>query len=102
MKIVGYIVSWLGVIVLGSLFYGFALATLWGWFLVPALHAAPISIPQAIGISLVVNMFTARTGGSEKKENKEPAEVLLAAAISAFLVPLIVLIFGAVIHLFVS
>ena len=40
-------------ITLISIAQGFVLATLWGWFVVPLFHLPELSIPFAIGITLV-------------------------------------------------
>lgn len=102
MKYVGYAVSWLVVIVLGSIFYGFALATLWGWFVVPALHAPALTVPQAIGLSLVVSMFTSRQVREKKDTDTESAGgALLTSSVVAVIVPLLWLTMGFLVHLFV-
>jgi hypothetical protein len=46
-----------GVIAVAALWYGFATEILWSWFVVP-LGAPSISIAQAVGLALVVGLFT--------------------------------------------
>lgn len=41
-----------------SVFNGYVLSVLWRWFIVPVFHLPVLSIVQAIGISMVVTMFT--------------------------------------------
>lgn len=102
MKYVGYGVSWLAVIVCSSIFYGFVLSILWGWFVVPALHAPTLSIPLAIGLSQVVSMFTYRAGDtSEKSSGKSAGDWLLHAVVFAIVPPLLFLAMGFIVHLFV-
>lgn len=48
----------LGVVAAGTMWSGFVLSILWGWFFVPALGAPVLSVPSAIGISLVVSYMT--------------------------------------------
>lgn len=43
--------------VLASIFGGYATAKLWAWFVVPTLHAPPLSIPQAVGLTITANVF---------------------------------------------
>ena len=37
---------------------GFAISTLWGWFIVPMFGLPALSIPYAIGLSLIVSYMT--------------------------------------------
>ena len=49
---------------------GWALSTLWGWFAVPIFHLPALSIPQAIGVSIVVSLLTYQRipeGAKDKK-----------------------------------
>lgn len=45
----------------GTFLNGYMLAKLWQWILVPGLHIAPISIPAAIGFSMIVRSLNIRT-----------------------------------------
>ena len=62
-----------------------------------AFNAPQISIPVAIGISLVVNMFKNQENTSGKKASEKFAQSMAYA----FLLPLFVLGLGYVVHLFV-
>lgn len=42
---------------LSAIWKGYVLSVLWGWFVVP-LGAPPVTIPVAIGVSLVVSLLT--------------------------------------------
>jgi hypothetical protein len=72
---------------------GFALSVLWGWFLTP-LGLPEIGLAHAIGIALVVAMLTSRQSDSEDKEKA------FERLFQGFLVPLIALLFGWIIHAF--
>lgn len=50
--------------------HGWATATLWGWFVVPALHAPTLSIGHAIGISM---LFRYLTRHASKPGEKRPS-----------------------------
>lgn len=45
-------------LVAGPIFNGYALSILWAWFIIPTFSAPSLSIPAAIGISLVVAYLT--------------------------------------------
>ena len=70
---------------------GIAVALLWGWFLTP-LGLPTISIPLAIGISLLVGYLTGNY--------KEDAEDIGEAVLDAILAPIFVIIVGFIISLF--
>lgn len=53
-----------------SIYNGWALSTLWGWFVVPFFHLPPISIPQAIGISLIITLLTHQYKDVQEKERE--------------------------------
>lgn len=48
---------------------GFTLSILWGWFMVPVFHLPELSIPQAIGISVVIHFLTNKDAG--RKDDRE-------------------------------
>jgi len=74
------------VFVLGLMWTGFCLSSLWGWFVVP-LGVNPIGIAHAIGISTVIAMFTYRF---QKDETKGVGNAIAIM----FVVPLLFLGFG--------
>lgn len=47
---------------------GWVLTVLWAWFVVPALHVTPLSIPEAIGLGLVASMFTHSAAAAEQTD----------------------------------
>jgi hypothetical protein len=104
LKVIGILASLLFVIVWGTLMGGLVLSVLWGWFVVPALHASAITIPQAIGLSLVVGMLTrglVRDDKSEKNKDTSIGESLFTAFCIATIPPLFALGIGAIVHVFV-
>lgn len=46
--------------IVGTIYGGFAISTLWGWFIVP-LGVVPITIPWAIGINCIAGIIKGRT-----------------------------------------
>lgn len=43
---------------IAAIWKGYVLTVLWAWFMVPAFHVAPLRIPFAIGIGLIVGWLT--------------------------------------------
>ena len=85
---------------------GFVLATLWGWFAVPIFNVAPITITMAIGLLLLIRIAIAsdlklnlpKKTGTEP-ENKSSGE-LAEAFLKMYVFPLIILVLGYIVHLF--
>ena len=55
--ILGGFVGIVALMVLSTLFRGYALSVLWGWFMVPTLGLPHLSVVQALGISLWSSAF---------------------------------------------
>lgn len=82
-----------------SLLHGFVMCQLWSWFVVPALHAPPLRIPFALGISLLATFLT--TPISTKKSVETEDKPLLQICIETLLQPVMALAIGWIYHLFV-
>ena len=41
-----------------AIWYGFTVSVMWGWFVVPLFHVAPLRIPFAIGLAYIVQFLT--------------------------------------------
>lgn len=78
-----------GVIALSSILNGWVLSILWGWFFVPILKLPPLTVPQAIGIALVVGYFTRQKQPSSKSSDEAYETIGYA-----FLAPLVTLLIG--------
>jgi hypothetical protein len=89
----------LGIILIPVLviFQGWVLTVLWSWFVVPTFRLPELSIAVAIGLTLVVSMFKTYTINNDKNLTSEDK---LVKAVAAVLVPLFVLFFGWIVHLF--
>lgn len=59
---------------------GCVLQIMWGWFMTPTFHVPQLSIPQAIGLGLVVTFMTKNVTGEKKKSGTAPKtrDVVLA------------------------
>lgn len=69
MKIIGYITSFVVVVSLASIWSGYALSILWGWFIVSAFHLPNLSIPAAIGVAMIVSYMTYHGTPSDKDKS---------------------------------
>lgn len=92
MKIIGYVVV-LGILIfLGITWAGYALSLLWSWILVDSFGIPSISIPQAIGITMIVTYMTHQD--YDIKNNKEGMDVLIEYSIKAAVKPAVSILFG--------
>lgn len=99
MKVLGWITSFVIVMVFGTIFSGYALSILWGWFIVKTFNAPALTIPIAIGISMIVNYLTQSI---DTKKNDDSATIILIKAIFvSILKPGFALLFGWVVVQFV-
>jgi hypothetical protein len=70
----GYVFAYLMIIPLWPVFAmwrGYAIATLWGWFVVPGFGVAPLSIYTAIGVLLVVGALKSVDYSHDERETSE-------------------------------
>lgn len=92
--------------VASSIFNGYVLSVLWGWFIVPTFGVPPLGIVPAIGIALIVNYLTQRTKPIYKeKDDCEEKEKITGKQITycvglAILRPSFALFLGWIVHLF--
>lgn len=72
---------------------GIVISILWGWFIVP-LGMPSLSVVNAVGMGLVISMFTARPTKSTSDED------IFAAFLFGLFYPLLMLGLGFLWHLF--
>lgn len=80
-------IVWVGTIMLK----GLVLKILWGWFIVP-LGVVAISIPQALGLSILIILLASVKPAKESKWEEIMANSIASSSI--------VLLFGYIFHLF--
>ena len=85
--------------VIGSVLGGFVLTVLWGWFVVPVFNTPSLNIVAAIGLSLIVNFFTAQAQPTDEKK-KDEIETVITLLIWAVGKPLTYLGLGWIVNLF--
>ena len=82
----------------GALLGGWVFSILWGWFVSPFFGIQEISIPYAVGLSLVAGMLTNKGSSSSDKDTKD----LVSNAISnVVFVPMFTLLIGWVVKMFI-
>jgi hypothetical protein len=86
-------------IIAGTIMNGWVLSITWGWFIVPFFHLPKLSLVFAMGIGLVISFLTHQDIPNPKDQTTSEAVGRLVA--SAFITPLMFLVTGWVIHLFV-
>jgi hypothetical protein len=72
---------------------GLVLVKLWAWFVAPLVHR-DVGVAQAIGISLCINLVMGQARGSQNKSEQVEGLVMM------FLVPVLCLALGALVHWF--
>lgn len=98
MRAIGIATSIAAVTFFSWIWSGYATSVLWGWFIVPVFGLDPLSIPAAIGISMVVSFLAKDVPDHE--EGKPFADVMAEAVGVAIARPLFTLISGFVVSLF--
>ena len=99
LAVLGALVALPMVMFISSILNGYVLSILWGWFIVPTLGAPTLSTVPAIGIALVVAYLTYQVSDCEKvkREFSEEVERFFGLVV---LRPLLTLLFGWAVHLF--
>jgi hypothetical protein len=99
LALIGATVGFVGLIAGSAILKGFVLTILWGWFVVPIFHLPQLTIAPAIGIALVIGYLT-KEQQSSTDSTKSAGDKFGEAAVYAIVHPLIVLLFGWAVHLF--
>jgi hypothetical protein len=97
-KIIGWSVSFIVVIFLSYIFSGYAFTVLWDWFIVPIFGISSLELTEAMGLVLIINYTTMRVDTNSEK--KEPREAMINAIAIGITKPLLALLSGWVITLF--
>jgi hypothetical protein len=78
---------------------GYALSVLWDWFLVKTFEFQSISIPTAIGITLIVNFIISQPKVNKESEDLD-AEAFFKMALIGTVIPTLTLLMGWITTLF--
>ncbi len=72
MNIIGPLVFLFTIIPLMAVWGGYVLSVMWSWFIIPVFTGAPtLSIPAAIGISIVISYVTRHATNLKEKEDAD-------------------------------
>lgn len=85
------------IIAVSAVLNGWVLTNLWHWFAVPIFGFHDLSIVQAIGVALIIGFLTRQSITTKKNDSDKTDWV---ATTVNLLSPLIVLLVGYIVHLF--
>ena len=86
---VGWIVVFLVLVTVGTLMNGWALSTIWNWFIPPIFRLTSLTLWQAIGVAMVFELFTGTNKLNKSDgEKKSTGERLVEGVLTAVFVPL--------------
>ena len=102
LAVLGGIVGVGFLMIFSSIFNGYALSVLWGWFVVPTFSAPALGVVPAIGIAMVVSHLTLhQTHDCKKEKDDDVLGVIIAKIVIISLgTPAFTLFFGWIVHLF--
>lgn len=86
---------------IGSLMNGWVLSILWEWFIIPIFNVSSLSIPMAIGFSLVIGFLTKKSSSDENNKNKEISTLVGEVIEYSILYPLFTLALAWVVVQFI-
>jgi len=96
MRVTIYVIGGLLATIAGIVWMGFVLTVLWGWFVVPLFRLPELTIPAALGLSLVVGYMT--KDGQQMKTGEDFGGAVFKALIALALKPAVALGVGWVIR----
>ena len=98
MKAIGYFAVFICGSVVNHIVNGWALTLLWAWFVVATFDVRPLSIPAAIGLSLVVGYLTYQFKPDTKEDKEKSFGHRLAEAwVIGVTKPLFALLIGVIV-----
>ena len=86
---------------LSIIYHGFVLTKLWGWFIVPTFSLPLLSLPAAIGLSLIVGFMAKNHDLKRDDESNSVGKVMLKATLMAAYVPSLSLLMGYIVSRYV-
>ena len=90
MSCVGWVLAWMSALVVSIFMDGWALSTVWNWFMPRIFSVVTLTLMQSVGVSMVFSLFTRtnRISSSESKEKKTSLEKWIETLGIAVFVPL--------------
>jgi hypothetical protein len=87
------------VLVGGTIFQAWIMTILWRWFIVPFFSQPELSIPYAIGLTIIISMF--KTVKLDDKEEEDLIDRIFKSIGFVFLVPLWLLLIAWIVKFFI-
>jgi len=90
-------------LVISVILGGWAVSTLWAWFIVPVFAVSQLGIVQAMGISALVTYMTYHGAANKCKcndEDKSPWEAIVTGIFTALITPVMFVFIGWIITFF--
>lgn len=94
------IITYLSLLILGTLMSGLVSSILWGWFLVPVFHAPKLGIISAVGVCFTLRVMLG-TNSSSGYKAESADQLFIHMVLYGLGYPLLILFVGWIIHLFV-
>jgi hypothetical protein len=98
---IGWIVTYVVLIVVGVVARGWTLTILWGWFIVPTFHLPALNIAPALGLSMVVGYLTRQDVDVESPKRTQ-GERLARAVAQVIGSVFLTLAMGWIVHMFMG
>jgi hypothetical protein len=95
----GMIVSLVVLVIIATLANGWALVTIWNWFIPPIFGLTSLTLWQAMGVSMVFNLFVGVKNQSSNSDtkNKTYGEVFVTSLLTIILTPLFTVAFAYIV-----
>lgn len=91
MKVIGWLLALVLVGIPLSIWQGYVLSVLWSWFIVPTFNAVYLDVVPAMGIALMVGLFSNRVS---KDADDDRVDRAIQVSVQGMLSPAIALLFG--------
>lgn len=85
-------------LIVGSIVNGWALSLLWRWFVAPQFGLPALTVVQAIGVGLTINLLI--THSATSADTRGTAEKIGAAISESIARPLLAVVIGAIVKIF--
>jgi len=99
---VGMLISYVLLLALGLVLNGWALSTVWNWYIPSIFNLPYLTLWQSVGVSMVFELFTGVKSRSNKSEtsNKTYGEVFLESFLTVIITPVIIVFVAWVVYQF--
>ena len=87
-------------VIISTVINGWVLSVMWRWFISTTFGVAPLTITNAIGLSLLVSLLTNQRDKTKKKDTQEFSKEFIDVTSYTIIMPLTILAIGWVVHLF--